>query len=44
VIGIIILLMVGWLFDRLNEAHERENKIYRDAARERWNSEKKESL
>ncbi len=43
-VGIIILIGFAYMLDKLTEANERNKNIYRDAARERWQSEKKESL
>ncbi len=43
-VGIIILIGFAYMLDKLTEAHEREKQIYRDAYRERWNSEKGETL
>jgi hypothetical protein len=38
------LLVVGWFVDKAINISNQNKNIYRDAAREQWQSEKKESL
>lgn len=43
-VGVAILFLFYIALIVLTAQNEKENKIYRDAARERWQSKKKESL